>query len=106
MVKRVDGIRLHGLSVRRRVRDNVAADHDGHLPPWECLAQLAQVSGIGDVHREILREDVDIELIGHGHRRDAAADAVGLRALRPREFVDGEQHLEAEVADGAHDALV
>ena len=106
VVEGVDGIRLGRLLVGRGVDHHVAAHHDGHAAPRERLAQLAQVLRVGDVHREVLREDVNVELVRHGHGYDAAADAVGLGALGPGKFVDGQQHLEAQVADGPDDALV
>ena len=106
MVEGVDGVRLGHLLVGRGVGHHVAAHHDGHAAAREGLAQLAQVLRVGDIHREVLGEDVDVELVRHGHGHDAAADAVGLGALGPGEFVDGQQHLEAQVADGPDDALV
>ena len=106
MVEAVDGVRLRGPLVGRGVGHHVAAHHDGHRPPGKGLPQAAEVLGIGDVHREVLGKDVDMELIGHGHGRDAAADAVGLGPLGPGKFVDGQQHLEPPVPDGPDDALV
>ena len=106
MVEGVDGVRRGRFAVGGGVGYHVAAHHDGYAPSRKCLPQTAQVVGIGDVHREILREKVDVELVGHGHGRDAAADAGGLCALGPGEFVDGQQHLEARIPDGADDALV
>ena len=106
MVEAVDGVRLRGLAIGRGVGHHVAAYHDGHRPAGKGLPQAAEVLGIGDVHREVLGKDVDMELVGHGHGRDAAADAVGLGPLGPGKFVDGQQHLEPPVPDGPDDALV
>ena len=106
MVKGVDGVLLRRLPVGGGVGHHVGAHHDGHLPPREGRPQAGQVLGVGDVHREVLREDVDVELIRHGDGGDAPADAVGLGLFGPGELVDGQHHLIAHVPDGLDDALV
>ena len=85
---------------------HVAAHHDGHAAAREGGAQLVEVLRVGDVHREVLRENADVEHVGHGHGGDAPAQAVGLGLFGPGELVNGQQDLEALVADGPDDALV
>ena len=85
---------------------HVTSHGDGHLPPGECLPQPVEVLRVGDVHRKILREDLHMELVRHRHGGNAPPDAVGLGALGPRELIDGQQHLEAPIPDGADDGLV
>ena len=65
-----------------------------------------EVLRVGDVHREILREDLHMELVRHRHGGNAPPDAVGLGALGPREFIDGQQYLEAPIPDGSDNGLV
>ena len=83
VVEGVDGVRLRRLAVGGGVGHHVAAHHDGDAAVRKRLTQLPQVGGVGDVHRKILGEDVDVELVGHGHGRDAAADTGGLGPLGP-----------------------
>ena len=106
VVEGVDGVRRDGLFVGRGVEHHVAAHHDGHAAAREGGAQLVEVLRVGDVHREVLREDADVEHVGHGHGGDAPAQAVGLGLFGPGELVNGQQDLEALVADGPDDALV
>ena len=106
MVEGVDGIGGDGLFIGRGVEHHVAAHHDGHAAAGEGLPQRPQVVGVGDVHREILREDAHMEHVRHGHGGDAPPQAVGLGLFRPGELVDGQQHLIAQIADGLDDALV
>ena len=47
-----------------------------------------------------------MEHVGYGHGGDAPAQAVGLGLFGPGELVNGQQDLEALVADGPDDALV
>ena len=47
-----------------------------------------------------------MEHIGHRHIHDLAADQVRLGVFAPGEFIHGQIHLKAKVADGAHNALV
>ena len=83
MVEAVNGIRLGRLAVGGGVRHHVAADHDGDRTPRQRLPQLPQVFRVCDVDRKILRENVDVKLVCHGHRGDLSPDAVGLGALGP-----------------------
>ena len=85
---------------------HVAAHHDGHAPAGERRTQLVQVLRIGDIHREILRENTHMEHVRHRHGGDPPPQPVGLCFLRPRELVDGEHHLEAQIPYGVDDALV
>ena len=106
VVKGVDGVLPGVLAVGGGPGHHIAARHDGHLPAGEGPAQIGKVGGVGDVHREILGKDVDVELVGHGQAGDAAADPVGLGLFRPGELVNGQHHLVAQVPDGPDDALV
>ena len=106
MVEAMDGIRLRGLAIRGGVGHHVAAHHNGYLPSRERPAQSAQIFGVGNIHREILREDMHIKFIRHRHGRNLPPDAVGLGALRPGKLVDGQQHLKALVPDGPDNTLV
>ena len=106
MVKAVDGVCLRGLLIGGGMGHHIAAHHNGYLPPREGLSQTAQVLGVGDIHRKVLRENMHIEFIRHRHGGNLPPDAVGLGALRPGEFVNGQQHLKPLVPDGPDDSLV
>ena len=106
VVKGMDGVRLHGLAIGGGVSHHVTSHGDGHLPSGEGLPQPMEVLRVGDVHREILREDLHMELVRHRHGGNAPPDAVGLGALGPRELIDGQQYLEAPIPDGSDNGLV
>ena len=106
VVKGVDGVLRRGLAVGGRICHHVAAHHNGHLPARESPAQGGEVVRVGDVDREVLREDMDMELVRCGDGGDAAADAVGLGLLRPGELVNSQHDLIAQIPDGLDNALM
>ena len=88
------------------VAHHVAADGDIKLPAREGLGEPLEVGGIGEVHRNIIREEVNMELVGHRHADNLPPDQMGLGFFRPREFVYREINLEAQIADRPHNPLV
>ena len=88
------------------VGHHVAAHAQVQLPSGEDVPQDIEIVGVGQIHRDVVGEDIHIVLVGHGHAHQLTADETGLCLLGPGEFVDGQIHLEAQVTDGLHDALV
>ena len=85
---------------------HVAARHQVHLLVGEQLPQALEVCGVGDVHRDLVGEQVHVEVPGDGQVDDLPADQVGLGLLGPGELVHRQIDLEAQVPDGVDDALV
>ena len=85
---------------------HVAARHQVHLLIGEQLPQALQVRGVGDVHRDLVGEQVHMEVPGDGQVDDLPADQVGLGLLGPGELVHRQIDLKAQVPDGVDDALV
>ena len=85
---------------------HVGAHSEVDLPAAEDLAQAAQVIRVCQVHRDIVGEEVDVKLVGHGHADDLAAHQGRLGLLGPGEFIHRQIHLVSKVADLLHDALV
>ena len=92
--------------VGRGPGDHVAAHHQVHLPAGEHRLESGQVAGVGDVHRNFIREQVHVEHIRHRHTHDLAAHQMGLGVFGPAELVNGQVHLVAHVPNGPHNALV
>ena len=97
---------LHWLAIARRILHNVAAGDHVHFLRREHFFQRRQILRIGDIDRNAVWENIDVELVSHRHVHDLAADEMRLRFFRPGKFVDSEIHLVASVADLAHDLLV
>src|SRR5699024_5213885 len=85
---------------------HVAARYDGYGAAGKGLPQGGEALGTGNIHRKVFREDVDVELVGHGDGRQVAAETVGLGLLAAGELVDGQHHLIPQVQDSLGDALV
>ena len=90
---------------RRSVGYHVAARHQVHLLIGEQLPQALQVCGVGDVHRDLVGEQVHMEVPGDGQVDNLPADQVGLGLLGPGELVHRQIDLKAQVPDGVDNAL-
>ena len=66
MVHLVDGIRGRLGPIGGGVKHHVAPHHHVNLLRWEQLRQPPQVGGVGDVDRNIVREQVNMKIPGHG----------------------------------------
>ena len=88
------------------VAHHIAAHHQIDLLAGEELPQAAQVPGVGQVHRDIVGKQVDVEVPGDGQVDDLPADHVGLGLFGPGELVHRQIHLEAHLPNGVGDALV
>ena len=88
------------------VPHHVAADGDIKLPAREGFGKPLEVGGIGEVHRDIVREEVDMELVGHRHADNLPPDQMGLGFFRPGELIDREVNLEAQIPDCPHNPLM
>ena len=106
MVHRMDRIRRRSRTIGGGVAHHVAADHNIKLLAGEHPAQAAQVSGVGDVDRHIIREQLDMQLVGNRHADNLPPDQVGLGLFGPGKLVYREVDLEPEVADRPHDPLM
>ena len=69
------------------VAHHIAAHHQIDLLAGEELPQAAQVPGVGQVHRDIVGKQVDVEVPGDGQVDDLPADHVGLGLFGPGELV-------------------
>ena len=88
------------------VGHHVAARHNVQLLAGEQLAEPVQVLGVGDVHRDVVGEQVDVEVPRHGQVDDLPPDEMGLGLFGPGELVHRQIDLKAQVPDGLDDALV
>ena len=84
----------------------VAAHHQIDLLVGEELPQALQVSGIGDVHRDVVGKQVDMEVPRHRQADDLPADQVGLGLLGPGELVHRQIDLKPQIPDGVDDPLM
>ena len=106
VVHPVDGPGPGGRLIAGGVGHHVAARHDIQLLVGEQLAQPVQVVGVGDVHGDVVGEQVDVEVPRHGQVDDLPPDEMGLGLFGPGELVHGQIDLEPQVPDGLDDALV
>ena len=67
---------------------------------------MLQITWIGNVDWNLIRENIDMELIRHRHIDDLAADQVRLRLFRPGKLVNSQVHFKALIANLAHDFFV
>ena len=79
MVHRMNRIFNRFLLIRRGIGNDIAADHDIQLFSGKHLSQAFQIRRIGDIDRNIIREQVHMELIRHRHTHDLTADQMRLR---------------------------
>ena len=106
MVHRMNRIFNRFLLIRRGIGNDIAADHDIQLFSGKHLSQAFQIRRIGNIDRNLIREQVHMELIRHRHTHDLTADQMRLRLFRPGKFIDRQKHLIAAVADLADNLLV
>ena len=106
VVQMVDGAgRGRGL-VGGGTRHHVGPHRQIQRLPREHLPQAVQVGGGGQVHREVVGEEIHVELVRHGHADNLPPDERGLGLLGPGELVHRQIHLEPQVPDGLDDALM
>lgn len=86
--------------------DHVGARHDIDLLLRKDLPQPLQIRRIGDIDGDIVREQMDVKFIGHGHIDDLPAHQMGLGLFRPGKFVNGQEHRIAQLPDPPGDLLV
>ena len=86
--------------------DHVGARHDINLLLRKDLPQPLQIRRIGDIDGDIVGEQMDIKLIGHGHIDDLPAHQMGLGLFRPGKFVNGQEYRIAQLPDPPGDLLV
>ena len=84
VVHGVDGPVPGRVLVGGGVGHHVAARHQVHLLIGEQLPQALEVCGVGDVHRDLVGEQVHVEVPGDGQVDDLPADQVGLGLLWTR----------------------
>ena len=106
VVHRMNRIFDRFLLIRRGIGNDIAADHDKQLFSGKHLSQAFQIRRVGDIDRNIIWEQVHMELIRHRHAHDLTADQMRLRLFRPGKFIDRQKYLIAEVADLADNLLV
>ena len=106
MVHGVDrAVGRRGL-IGRGVGHHVGPHRQIQFPVGKDLPQAVQVAGSGQVHRNVVGEEVHVELVRHGHADDLPPHQGGLGLFGPGELVDGEIHLHPQVPDLLDDALV
>ena len=106
VVHRMNRIFDRFLLIRRGIGNDIATDHDIQLFSGKHLSQAFQIRRIGDIDRNIIREQVHMELIRHRHTHNLTADQMRLRLFRPGKFIDRQKYLIAEVANLADNLLV
>ncbi len=106
VVQGVDGAGRRRRPVGGGVGHHVGAHRQVQLPAGKDLPQPVQVLRRGQVHRDVVGEEVHVELVRHGHADDLPPHQGGLGLLGPGELVDGQVHLQPQVPDLLDDALV
>ncbi|CAN4002819.1 DUF4406 domain-containing protein, partial [Dysosmobacter welbionis] len=106
VVHGVDGPRHRCRLVGGGVGYHVRAHRQVQLPAGKDLPQPVQVLRRGQVHWDVVGEEVHVELVRHGHADDLPPHQGGLRLLGPGELVDGQIHLHPQIPDLLDDALV
>ena len=106
MPQGVDGAGRRGRLVGRGVGNHIGSHSEVNFSAGEDLPQAAEVSRIGQIHRNVMGEKVHVELVRHGHADDLAAHQGGLGLFRPGEFIHGQIDLHPQIPDLLYDALV
>ena len=92
--------------IGRGIADHVAARHQIEPSAGEQSAQTGQILHRGNVYRNLIGEQIHIQLIGHGHIGNLPPQQLGKGLLAPGKFVDGQIDLKTHLADLLHDTLV
>ena len=72
----------------------------------EQLAELPEIVRVRDVDRDLVREEIDVEIPRDGHVDDLPADEVGLRFLGPGKFIDSQIDFKTHFADRPNNSTV
>jgi len=106
VVHRVYRVFFRSAAVGRGVCHNIAANGDVKLVAFKHLMQPLQIIGICDIDRNIIGENMHMEFICDRHTYYLPADKMRLSFLRPRKFIDCEEHLKSQIADCVYDSLM
>ena len=106
VVQRVNGARCGGCFVGRGIGDYVGSHRQIGPPAAADPLQSFQIGGGGQVHGNVVGEEIHIELVGHGHADDLPPDQGGLGLLGPGELIDRQVHLKPQIPDFLDDTFV
>ena len=99
MVHRMDGIFRRLQPVSRGIFHHIGSHSQVQFLVGKDCLQFPDIFRVGDVHRQVLREGIDVLHIRHGHVHDFPAHEPGLGVFRPGEFIQGQIHCKPHIPD-------
>ena len=106
VIHAVDGVGSGGSLIGGGIGYHITAGHQIDLAAGEQIYHPLQIGGIGNVHRNIVGEEMDVEVTGYRQIDDLAADQMRLGLLGPGELIHGQIDIKAHIPDGMDNTLV